>query len=192
MEWFGKKENKASKENFELPRLPEIPKLSEVDDFEDDHSSFSNNSLPKLPSFPNNDFRKDFSKNFIKEAVVGKKEDDMDFADDSFHERTMQKPIKPLTREMHGDYDSEREAYPILRKQRVKETDPIYIRLDKFNESSKIFHSTVEKVNDIQRTLNEIKKIRQEEEADLAEWEKEIMEIKRQLDKVDREIFSGI
>ncbi len=198
MNWFGKKEDAENEKISELPKLPELPRLSDFgrnDEYNGDGERFQSSQLPRLPSYPDTHFGKDFSKSAIKDAVVGKKTGDNDeFADESFHQGTMQIPSRHISREMPDDYDAHEDVkgYPVIRKQRVKETEPIYIRLDKFNESAKIFDSTMSKINDIQRTLGEIKKIRQEEEAELGEWEREIQEIKRQLDKVDREVFSGV
>ncbi|PIO07910.1 hypothetical protein COU59_02540 [Candidatus Pacearchaeota archaeon CG10_big_fil_rev_8_21_14_0_10_34_12] len=214
MNWFGKKEDEKQEENLELPRLPEIPKLHNIDR-EQEHREMPTR-LPQLPSYPSSHFGKDFSKNVIKDAVVGKKESDMDFADDFPEDdeedmEMMHKSRKTMTHEIDEDDEEdmnqnkkigyerefpsvkkipERKGY--IEKQRVKEMEPIYVRLDKFRESEEVFEKAKNKIMDIERTLGEIKKIKQEEEAELDSWEKEIQDIKNQLEKIDREVFSKV
>jgi hypothetical protein len=202
MKWFGKKEDEDGKKDIDLQRLPELPRLPNLpkmrdDGYYDDLESDIQDELPKLPSFPNTGLGRDFSRSAIKGAVSGEKEGEEDFADDSFHDRMMQKPsgILPKVREFSGHGEEEHDepkGYPAVRRPRVMEAEPIYIRLDKFNESAKVFESTLGKVNDIQKTLNEVRKIREEEEADLGRWEREIQDIKRQLERIDKDVFSGV
>jgi len=44
----------------------------------------------------------------------------------------------------------------------------------------------------IEKDLNHLKKVKEEEEKELDSWEKEIQEIKQQVEKIDSEIFSKV
>ncbi len=192
MAWFGKKDGEEHEENLELPRLPELPRLN---DFEE------RNSLPQLPSYPQTHFGNDFSKNVIKDAIVGKKEGETDFADDSYP-RMMQKPNSfhqnrnvPEFRKKAQNMPKQNMTKEIPRfaeKPRVREVEPIYVRFDKLEESAKIFEDAKSKIMEIERNLGEIKRIKETEENELEKWESEIQEIKNHLEKIDREVFSRV
>jgi hypothetical protein len=191
---FSKKEQKYSNENFratEIPQLPELPKFPELPDL-----NFSENeSLPKLPSFPSNSLGDKFSQNAIKEAVSGKKEvrgnaDEFDLDED---DRMMQAPLRePLTLEERAP---DRDEFPkgFERAARiVREAEPIFIRIDKFEESLNTFEKIKSKIHEIDKILNDTKRIKEEEDKALISWEKQLQTIKQQIDDIDRDIFSKV
>jgi len=200
MGWFNKKKNeeKESPSLSELPKLPELPKIEEGK--EDDLS------IHQLPSFPNNSLGEKFSQNTIKEAVTGKKEGEEVFETDDFAQtkddmRMMQKPPKksptkefsyskrgeertPKTKEVPEEF---KEAARI-----VKKAEPIFIRIDKFEESLHVFEKTKEQILEIEKMLKDIKKIKEEEERELEFWENKIQTTKEQIEKIDKNLFSKI
>jgi len=92
---------------------------------------------------------------------------------------------RPLTREI-GNFSSP------LHKEKYSKTEPIFIRIDKFEEGLKVFEKTKEKVIEIEKTLRDINKIKEAEEKELENWEEEIRDIKTHIEKVDQDIFSKI
>jgi hypothetical protein len=163
----------------DLPRLPEFPKL-------DDEES---RKLHQLPSFPSNSFGTKFSQDTIKEAVTGKKEGfeaDADEFGDEDEIRMMREPLKkPLTEEI-GDEISER----FERERNVAE--PVFIRVDRFEEALKVFGQTKRKISEIERILGDIKKLKEKEDKELQSWENEVRPMRGQIEKIDRDIFSKI
>ena len=192
MGWFSKKDKKKKSEF--TPSLPEMPKLPELPKIGDDFDE-----LPKLPSYPSSSLGKKFSQNVIKNAVSGKKESDNEVfdADESIPEfkgMKMQKPPMGLAEEISTENIG---TLPKIKNQnfvamRTKETEPVFVRMDKFEESLEIFKKARKKISEIEKFLVEIKRIREKEETELQEWENEIQTIKRQFEKIDNNLFSKI
>lgn len=179
----------------ELPPLPELPELPEMEDFQE----FERNEIQKLPSIPSSSFGEKFSRNAIKEAVSREKgvmenQEADEFADEE-EEITQRMPVSPkkrMTRELPGRKTEEvpmdfREAARV-----VRESKPIFVRIDKFEESRKIFNDTKRKIMEIEKQLREIKSIKEKEDADLQAWENDIQTMKQKIDKIDQEIFSKL
>ncbi|MBU4070371.1 MAG: hypothetical protein KJ646_05285 [Nanoarchaeota archaeon] len=194
MGWFNKKNEMTQKE--EIPSLPNLPRLPELPSFGKKYFANSEEQLHQLPSFPHNSLGEKFSQNAIKEAVTGRKESEevFDANESEFDDENqmMQKPLrKPLTKELlfqKREVPEEfREAARI-----VKNAEPIFIRIDKFEEGIKIFEKTKEKISEMDKLLKNIKKIKEEEELELDFWENEIQKLKGQIEKVDKDIFSKI
>lgn len=176
---FGK-EKKQKEVNADLPELPELPELPDLPDLDD-------NSPHQLPSLPDNEVGKKFSQNMIKEAVTGKKEVEDSEADDSGIEefpKMPEPPRTPLAQEVPIGF---KEA-----AQKVKEVEPIFIRIDKFEKAMDAFEKTKNKIAEIEKTLQEIKELKDQEESELENWTSELQTIKQQIEKVDVEIFSKI
>jgi len=167
--------SKKSGEEEQLPELPELPELPKV------KGQVNPNNLPPLPSFPDNDIGEKFSQNAIKEAVSGKNEDELET-----EEQIMPKPLTkiPLSKEIPKEFE---EA-----ARKVKSAEPVFIRIDKFEDCLEIFEQTKEKISEIEKTLGDIKRIKAEEEKELEAWGNEIQLVKSQIEKIDKEIFSKI
>ena len=110
----------------------------------------------------------------------------------------MQMPLKsPFTKEIESE---ENEEYPIeeipleFREASVKvqKAEPVFIRLDKFQESLNVFENAKKKINEMRAMLQDLRRIKDQEERELTAWENEINIIKDQVDKIDKEIFSKI
>jgi predicted ribosome quality control (RQC) complex YloA/Tae2 family protein len=197
MGWFSKKEEKKEK----VPELPELPKLPELPNLKKEEP------LHQLPSFPDSKIGAKFSQNAIKDAVTGKKEDEGLDANEFHEKRMMPEPIKKpstieasplktrekLSREIQEDENPEEipeefeEAASI-----VKKKEPVFIRLDRFEESMKIFENARTKIADIESMLKDVETIKQEEEKELENWKSEIQKIKTQIENIDKDIFSKV
>lgn len=194
---FSKKrgeKRQGKEESLSLPELPELPELTSFGGM--------NREISQLPTLPNNFLGDKFSRSTIKDAINGESEgeevfDADEFGDDGDEERMMQRPLrKPLVREILPEENEDEEETEIPEKVRQnlrrRETEPVFVRLDKFEESLNVFEKTKEKILGIEKFLRDIKKIKEQEEAELQAWENEISSIKQQIDKIDREIFSKI
>lgn len=170
---FTKKEDKLP----ELPKLPEFPSMH--------HAEEPKKSL-QLPRFPSSPLGNKFSQNTIKEAITGRKEESEAGADEFAEEDKMQMMPKPQIKFSREMYE---ERAPSLKK--VKE-EPIFIRIDKFEEALNNFDKVKKQVAEIEKTLREVKEIKEEEEKELESWEKEMQSLKKQIEKIDDDIFSKI
>lgn len=189
MGWFNKKENLIEED---LPSLPELPRLPKLPEFPETDEAESKKPV-QLPRFPNNSLGKKFSQETIKEAVTGKKEGEWGGQADDFVERKrmMQKPQKNREIEERFEIEKEPEKTPKFESSITKQ-EPIFIRVDKFEDSKKIFEQAKEKISDIEKTLREIKELREDEEKELNSWEKEMISVKENISKIDKELFSKI
>ncbi len=171
----NKKEVKMGK----IPSLPDLPKLPDFPIMEEEE-----NRIPKLPRFPDNYLGTQFSQNTIKDAVAGEEEEQSganEFADED-EMRMMQEPLrKPVTEEIGT-----------RSLMRMEKTEPIFIRIDQFEDALRIFRETKRKLLEIERLLEEEKKLKEKEANELDEWETEIRSMKDQIEKVDKNIFSKI
>lgn len=209
---FKKKEEEVKKpvnmQNSKMPMLPELPKLPDFPGMDEDpmQNDYSDEQLPQLPSFPNNSLGDKFSQNTIKEAVAGEKRgigmnadgfsSDEDIEDSEENQMMQEYPEERLptmqrkTMQQQA-YDSH-PNYSGMRYSTEKRVEPVFIRLDKFEESLKVFEDAKEQISEIEHLLSEIKHTKQKEEEELNSWENKIQEIKRQVEKVDQDIFSKI
>jgi hypothetical protein len=203
---FGKKDKKEEVKKIpsavpELPELPKLPELPPMNEF-----SYEEEHLPQLPTFPNNSLGNKFSQNTIKEAVSGKKEDDEVFDAEDFPEEKgmMQKPLPRHAIEDSDDYEEsitmtttkpkskEVSQNYAMRSYMTKKAEPVFIRIDKFEESMKIFQDIKSQISEIEELIKSTKEIKNKEEEELSSWETEIQTIKNQIEKVDQDIFSRI
>src|SRR5690606_21643986 len=60
----------------------------------------------------------------------------------------------------------------------MKETGPVFIRIDKFEEALKVFKETKEKIGEIEKLLEETRELKEKEERELSSWEEEIQGMK--------------
>ncbi len=188
---FGK--NKKGEKREEKPSLAQLPRLPELD-------SSNQNKMHKLPSFPSNSVGNKFSQDSIKHAVTGKRgEEEAFYADDfdSDNERMMHEPLrKPMVKELDEEIEAEKITSPEIASSKIRHikssTEPIFIRVDKFEDAIKIFDKAKKQITDIEHILSEINQIKEKEEKELQEWIKNIKSIKTKIEKVDRDIFSKI
>ena len=70
--------------------------------------------------------------------------------------------------------------------------EPVFIRIDKFEDSLKIFEKTREQIQEIEDLVKHARELKAKENEELMKWEEEIQAIKEQIGKVDRDIFSKV
>lgn len=161
-----------------LPRLPELPKLPE---FNESYNLPKLKTTPRLPQYPSTSLGEKFSQDTIKEAVSGKKVVEMDEDENDFENEDMQRIHQPISRPMQREY----------REQKIKE-EPVFVRLDKFEDSLHIFEKAKNQIKEITDVLDGIKKIKEDEDKELQHWENEIQAIKGSIERIDRDIFSKL
>lgn len=185
MGFFNKKKSEEKTPTLPpLPKLPEFPRISEI----------GSSRLPfQLPSFPDSPIGQKFSQNTIKDAVAGEKESE-GVQGDEFSRGIQMRPELPR---MPLTLEEDEEIPPLPRKiirtqSRTKKSEPLFIRIDKFEESLEIFEKIKQQVEEIENILTNIKQTKSQEEFELENWEKEMRNIKSQIEKVDNNLFSNI
>ncbi|MCX6749334.1 MAG: hypothetical protein NTW17_01140 [Candidatus Pacearchaeota archaeon] len=183
---FSKKEKKSEEGIPELPRLPRLPDFPEMED----------EDIPLLPRFPSSPLGRKFSQHSIKDAVSGEKED-KDFYADEFPGsgmRMTQEPLrKSMTEEVEEEIDEEfpEKSSPMIKTFR-QESEPVFIRIDKFEEGLRTFEAIKSQISEIEKILAETKRIKEKEDIELRSWENELKRMKGEIEKISRDIFSKI
>jgi hypothetical protein len=158
-----------------IPQLPEIPRLPEIPGLEDEDEI---RRIPyKLPSYPPTSIGNKFSQNTIKNAISGKR-DSLEEEDIENFENFKEIPSS---------------SRPALKpKAEEGSVEPVFIRIDKFEKSMKIFEKAREQISQMEKMLSEINQIKEEENKELLRWEKEIQSIKKEIEEINRDVFSKI
>ncbi len=204
---FKKKEESSYSGLPELPKLPELPPMG---------SAQKSGAVPKpnaLPKFPSSPTGNRFSQNTIKDAVSGEKEDDNavdEFEDEiqkmpRFPDRPMAKEAPELEQEEEDEETSSVKAPQnagaamVPRMQSASRVsaasakdEPVFIRLDKFEESMDTFDKIKKQLAGAEKLLNEIKSVKEREDKEMQEWKSRMETMKNQIEKIDRDIFSKV
>jgi hypothetical protein len=69
---------------------------------------------------------------------------------------------------------------------------PVFVRLDKFETTIQAFNEMKSKISQIENLLTKIKEVRDREDRELEEWEREIQAMKARIDSIDKNIFENI
>ena len=195
---FKKKEEKRpdlskALDNSTLPELPSLPDTNDFPSLEE----FDRTSK-QLPTFPKNQFGEKFSQKAIKEAVSGEEEDEgvSEFSREPLRNKVMSRELE------ESEFQDmpkmiQRRSYPVPQEfmsaaKKVREAEPVFIRIDKFEESLKTFEKTRQKIMEVEKMLLDIKLLKEQEEKELDSWEKELQFIKNQIERVNNDIFSKV
>lgn len=69
---------------------------------------------------------------------------------------------------------------------------PIYIRLDKFKAGLESFDDIKTKLTEIEDLLVKIREMKDKEERELEEWEREIQVVKARIEQIDNDVFKNV
>ena len=185
MSLFHRKNKEDGVQIPELPEIPELPRLPELSEFSTDLPR----PIHQLPRFPNSSLGEKFSQNNIKEAITGREEGDFEDIVDEFD--SLEEPQRIQEPQMTERINSPRRSLNKL-KETVKEAEPLFVRLDKFKESHTILDNVKKQMHEITHLLNETNAIKEKEDQQLKMWETELQEIKNNIEKIDRDLFSKI
>ncbi|HTY44195.1 MAG TPA: hypothetical protein VMC80_03055 [Patescibacteria group bacterium] len=166
-----------------LPDIPPLPKFPEIPEIGEEEFS----SVHPLPKLPDNSFGKKFSQNVIKDAVTGKKEGEP-FADEFAEGEEMQTMQGPQIR----SFPLENRKASRFEEKTSEINEPIFVRLDRFEEGLNSLDNIKKQISDIEKTLGDIKKLKEDEEKELSNWEDQISRAKEHAEKIDRDIFSKL
>jgi len=162
-------------EIIELPTLPSesvpdvLPGLPEIE------TQPLSETLPRLPSSP-----KTMSSEGIKHEISKPSTKLMPSINQKVPELTESKRTLELP-DIHRP-----------REKMTKKLEPVFIRLDKFQTTLETFEEIKSKIQEIEELLARTKEIKQKEEQELADWEREIQTIKARIDLIDKTIFNKL
>ena len=203
MGWFKKEGEKPmvkeavvvaeSEDNYELPELPDIPELPEIPIM----SSPKEKEKPQsLPIFPSNKLGEQLSQRSIKDAVSKRNNttySDMNLGmNPGFMSNTQQYGQSMPIKTQQKIFPNISEPPALRGKTKGKGEEPLFIRIDKFEESALKFNNVKEKLREAERMLSQVQQIKKHEESELATWESELRMLKTQIDEIDEDIFSKV
>lgn len=198
MGWFGSNKKENDSKDLVLPELPELPSIREEYEQEEIH---------QLPALPSNQFGEKFSQHRIKEAIIREKEDEeeLNLPELPRTQPALKTPEKILAPEKISEFTEEykpEKKYTIEKEKYIergksegaksKKQDPVFVRIDKYQESLEVFEKTRAKILEIEDLLKKNKLVKEEEEKQIEEWERQIQEIKDHVQQIDKEMFSKI
>ncbi len=176
---------KKSEEDFEkLPELPQLP--------ESIHSAALSRQAPSqieassLPSLPQTESAKRWSMQAVKDAVrsPGLDSGNNNFDASSGEEGVMGTPRVPLYMSQSAQVSSA-SAAPVRR-------EPLFVRIDKFEAALRDFEDISIKIKRIEELITEIRELREKEDREFGEWEKDLQVMKSRMDNIDRTLFSQL
>jgi hypothetical protein len=187
MSLFGKKDKKEIPTLPRLPELPSLPNLPSLDNYD------RQEDIHQLPAFPTSALGERFSQNTIKNAVMGDEDAEFEMQEPEFLDAPLEKIKGSVTRsQLEQGTPLAQKAMENFSKPKTVSIEPVFIRLDKFEDALKIFEDTKEKISEIEELLKETKELKEKEEKELSLWTTEIQNIKEQIEEVDKDIFSKI
>jgi len=197
MRLFSKKED--------VPEIPSVSALPELPKQE-------KRELSGLPSFPSNSKNEAFNQEIVKSAVTDMPSPeenevsvevpkDLHITEESKEESLI--PSISLTKNSIPEFPKRISTTEFPRKtleisestpniSTIKQIEPIFVRIDKFQSAQKNLVEIKSKINEIELILGKIKKVRIQEETELKGWSEDIEKIKSRLAEVDEDIFSQI
>jgi len=81
---------------------------------------------------------------------------------------------------------------PRLYPTNAKEIEPIFVRIDKFQDSQKKFEDVKKDVNEIEKVLRKVKEAKIKEDTEISEWSNDLEKIKARLAEIDSNIFDQV
>ncbi len=179
--WFKKRESAEL-----LPDLPEPADLPKLSDFKD----IPGLTTTSLPTLPEPTINSDFNQQAIKQAVVGEMQKSNFQIKSTRIEPSDRMVDSPKRIELPKTFEISKPNIKIDSK--IKKAEPVYIRLDKFKSSMEMFEEIKNRVSEIESNLLNIKEIKEKEEKEITEWEKEVQIIKSSIETIENNIFKKL
>jgi len=209
MGWFKKDEKQiAEREIPELPRLPDpnefslpelpslnsssLPEASSPQEFSLPKSPSSilnvkSRGVPQLPKLPELRNKNAFLPEVVKQEII---KSPQEMRESRFGVvETKPKQELPLIRGSPEIRPLPKINEISSQSTRVKNVEPIYVRLDKFETSLQSIEEIKKKIEEVEDILKKTKEIKQKEEEELETWEKEVHVIKSRINLIDKDIF---
>ena len=66
---------------------------------------------------------------------------------------------------------------------------PVFVKVDEYKEILDVLEMVKGKIKDIRATLNDIHSLRNEEDSEIAMWNRTINELERKIESIDKVLF---
>jgi len=188
---FSKKKEIGSEQVPELPELPEPSggksPLIPTTEIPDVPSGLPKIKTQTLPILPDSEMGNKFKQEAIKHAISKPPQ-----ALPTPQPAQEPPPIAPKEN-ITGKRTLEiQDIRPQQNNQPTKKTEPVFIRLDKFQAATETFEELKNKILDIEDLLKKTREIKIKEEEELAGWEREFQIIKSRIDLINKDIFNEL
>ena len=74
-------------------------------------------------------------------------------------------------------------------RQEPRTGGPMYVRLDKFEENMELFDKIKKQLIGVEKIMNDIKQTKEQEDKELADWQRRLQTMKEQIEKIDKRYF---
>jgi hypothetical protein len=203
---------KKQKEVREAQKIPELPKLPELKNLENSQKEINFplkedfggefeespriGDYHKLPSFPSSNKAEKFSQDTIKHAISG--------GNNNFEEEPVNSAMPKIPDNFSSKQNFEEpEEIPelpepkpirkiITKQEEPEEKGPVFIRIDKFEESIKFIKKAKDKISEVERLLSETKELKDKEQKEIEEWEQDLLDLKSKIERIERDLTSKL
>lgn len=155
--------------------------FSQADDFAESIMQ----TMPKKPK--KQKFRKPVATKEVEEEFDFPSTEEIEEPEEEFDMEDLE-----LEPQKTPDFDFEPSSAEGYAKPGAMKKEPVFIRIDKFEEALKTFEKTKKEIAEIEKVLTDIAQVREDEDKELENWQNDLVKIKDQVAKVDQDIFSRI
>ena len=171
------------------PNLPNLNGLNEQENRFHEIPSLKYKNIQGLPSFPGSQMGEAMSQEAVKSAV------NLPEYEETIGSSKERRTIEISEPKMQMSRQIKNPIMPVFQSRDIKmsrKIEPVYIRIDKFKSAAQSFEEIKEKIAEIESLLSDIKEVKQKEEQELSEWEREVETIKARIEAIDNNIFSKL
>ncbi len=178
MQLFKKKKEDA-KGLFELPELPGFPEMREIKEALKPREE----AIPPLPALPSAS-QYPVQAQQLQRPDIRKTEE-------------IGSMSAPLTREImpvqmpRPSYQTQGENEEQVQRG-SKQREPIFVKIDKFNDALNNFEAIKQKISEIDSLLKKVKETRTKEQEEIDSWEREVEEIMSKVNNIDQKLFNKL
>jgi soluble cytochrome b562 len=209
MVWFKKKTEE--KINEDIPRLPELPNSEDLvfpskeefqpipQDIPENMPEVETRELPMLPDFESEEIPGPNKTRPIANSAVPLQKSRFAPLQSNMQKQPGNMGAMNITREIRPEIKYRPKTFEMssrvaneFSKPVSKEVEPVYIRLDKFETTVQAFEEIKNKIIEIESVLKKTQEIKQKEEKELEDWEREIQIIKARIDSIDKNVFNKL
>ena len=178
MQLFKKKKEDTGK-LFELPELPGFHEMREIKEA----LKPKEEAIPPLPALPNAPAYPVQAQQLQRPDI--KKTQEIGSASAPLTREIM--PMQAISRPSYPEEISEEQA-----QRGPKQREPIFVKIDKFNDALNNFEAIKQKIAEIDSLLKKVKETRTKEQDEIDSWEREVEEIMSKVNNIDQKLFNKL
>lgn len=181
MQLFKKKKEDA-RGLFELPELPGFPEMREIKEALKPREE----AIPPLPALPSAPQYPIQAQQLQRPDIRKTEEIGSAFAQ-------LTREIMPVQTIMsRPSYQRPEEINEEQVQRGSKQREPIFVKIDKFNDALNNFEAIKQKISEIDSLLKKVKETRTKEQEEIDSWEREVEEIMSKVNNIDQKLFNKL